>query len=100
METHAGFHLRVGQRGSPGSGGQLEVVQQSQRVEIVNGDRVGTVTDVARSPSGQVEALRVKLDSGKVVWIDQADVRYDHAGGIVMTNLDRADLRRMADERM
>jgi multidrug efflux pump subunit AcrA (membrane-fusion protein) len=72
----------------------------SQRVEIVNGDRVGTVTDVARSPNGQVEALRVKLDSGKVVWIDQADVRYDHAGGIVMTNLDRADLRRMADERM
>jgi multidrug efflux pump subunit AcrA (membrane-fusion protein) len=71
-----------------------------QRVEIVNGDRVGTVTEVARSPNGRVEALRVKLDSDKVVWIDQADVRYDHAGGIVMTNLDRADLRRMADERM
>ena len=71
-----------------------------QRVEIVNGDRVGTVTDVARAPNGHVEALRVRLDSDKVVWIDQADVRYDHAGGVVMTNLDRGDLRRMADERM
>ena len=71
-----------------------------QRVEIVNGDRVGTVTEVARAPNGHVEALRVKLDSDKVVWIDQADVRYDHAGGVVMTNLDRGDLRRMADERM
>jgi hypothetical protein len=71
-----------------------------QRVEIVNGDRVGTVTDVAHSANGRVEALRVKLDSDKVVWIDQADVRYDRTDGIVMTNLDRADLRLMADERM
>ena len=71
-----------------------------QRVEIVNGDRVGTVTDVAYSANGRVEGLRVKLDSDKVVWIDQADVRYDRADSIVMTNLDRGDLRRMADERM
>ena len=71
-----------------------------QRVEIVNGDRVGTVTEVAHSANGRVEALQVTLDSDKVVWIDQSDVRYDRADGIVMTNLDRADLRQMADERM
>jgi hypothetical protein len=70
-----------------------------QRVEIINGDRVGTVMDVAHSPNGHVEALLVQLDSDKIVWIDQADVRYDRADGIVMTNLDRTDLRRMADER-
>ena len=71
-----------------------------QRVEIINGDRVGTVTDVAHTPTGRVLALRVALDNDKVVWIDQADVRYDRADGIVMTNLDRADLRHMADERL
>ena len=71
-----------------------------QRVEIVSGDRVGTVTDVAHTPGGRVEALLVQLDSDKVVWIDQADVRYDRADGIVMTNLDRSDLRLMADERV
>jgi multidrug efflux pump subunit AcrA (membrane-fusion protein) len=71
-----------------------------QRVEIINGDRVGTVTDVAHSPNGHVMALRVALDNDKVVWIDDADVRYDRADGIVMTNLASADLRAMADERM
>lgn len=71
-----------------------------QRVEIINGDRVGTVTDVAHSPAGHVLALRVALDNDKVVWIDDADVRYDRADGIVMTNLARSDLRAMADERM
>jgi hypothetical protein len=71
-----------------------------QRVEIVNGDRVGTVTDVAHSADGRITALRVALDNDKVVWIDQGDVRYDRADGIVMTNLDRNDLRQMADERM
>ena len=71
-----------------------------QRVEIINGDRVGTVVDVAHTPAGRVEALLVRLDNAKVVWIDQADIRYDRADGIVMTNLDRTDLRRMADERV
>jgi hypothetical protein len=71
-----------------------------QRVEILNGDRVGTVRDVAHSPNGRVEALQVELDSDKVVWIDQADVRYDRGDGIVMTNLARNDLRQMADERL
>ena len=71
-----------------------------QRVEITSGDRVGTVTDVAHNASGRVVGLRVALDNDKIVWIDREDVRYDRADGIVMTNLDRADLRQMADERM
>lgn len=70
------------------------------RVEIINGDRVGTVDSVARSPAGRIEALYVTLDGSKQVWIDEADVRFDRDGRVVMTNLDRADLRAMADERL
>ena len=69
-----------------------------QRVEILNGDRVGTVEQVAHTANGHVEALLVRLDSTRLVWIDQADVRFDRGDGIVMTNLDRADLGRMAAE--
>ncbi len=72
----------------------------NQRVEILNGDRVGTVIDVARTGSGRVDALLVRLDNGKEVWIDRADIRYDRADGIVMTNLDRTDLHKMADYRL
>lgn len=71
-----------------------------QKVQIINGERVGTVRDVARMPDGQVEALLVELDGGKVVWIDRADIRYDRADGVVMTNLDNHDLHLMADERL
>jgi phage-related minor tail protein len=70
------------------------------RVEIINGDHVGTVDSVARTPSGRVEALYVTLDGGKQVWIDETDVRFDTAGRVVMTNLDRSDLRAMSDERL
>jgi chromosome segregation ATPase len=70
------------------------------RVEIINGDRVGTVDSVARASSGRVEALYVTLDGGKQVWIDETDVRFDTAGRVVMTNLDRGDLRAMSDERL
>jgi hypothetical protein len=69
-----------------------------QRVEILNGDHVGTVEQVAHTPNGHVEALLVRLDSTRMVWIDDADVRYDRGDGIVMTNLDRADLGQMAAE--
>ena len=69
------------------------------RVEITNGDHVGTVTGIARGPGGRIEGLEVALDSGKVVWIDAADVRFNRANGIVMTDLNRADLHQMADER-
>ena len=42
----------------------------------------------------------MKLDSGKEVWIDEADIRYDRGGKVVMTDLASADLRRMSDERL
>ena len=70
------------------------------RVEILNGDHVGTVDSVARAPGGRIEALYVTLDGDKQVWIDEADIRFDTAGKVVMTNLDRGDLRAMADERL
>jgi multidrug efflux pump subunit AcrA (membrane-fusion protein) len=70
------------------------------RVEILNGDRVGTVEAIARTRAGHIEALRVGLDSGKTVWIDEADIRFNRQDRIVMTNLDRTDLRSMADHRL
>jgi hypothetical protein len=70
------------------------------RVQIVNGDNVGTVIAVARTPSSEVDALRIKLDSGQTVWLDRNDVRFDHGDRIVMTDLDRADLHEMADEHL
>jgi len=71
-----------------------------ERVQLITGSRVGTVIDTAHRPNGNVSALMVKLDSDKIVWIDAGDVRYNRADGIVMTNLNRADLRHMADERI
>lgn len=55
---------------------------------------------VARAPGGRIEALYVTLDGDKQVWIDEADIRFDTAGKVVMTNLDRGYLRAMADERL
>jgi hypothetical protein len=71
-----------------------------ERVELISGARVGTVIDAVHSPNGNVAALMVRLDNDKVVWIDSADIRYNRADGIVMTNLDRTDLHHMADERL
>jgi hypothetical protein len=71
-----------------------------ERVQLITGTNVGTVVDTAHATNGHVSALLVKLDSDKIVWIDAGDVRYNRADGIVMTNLDRADLRHMADERI
>ena len=71
-----------------------------ERVQLITGNRVGTVIDTAHTPAGRVEALLVKLDGGKIVWIDTSDVRYNRADGIVMTNLDASDLHHMADERL
>jgi multidrug efflux pump subunit AcrA (membrane-fusion protein) len=71
-----------------------------ERVELISGSRVGTVIDAAHAPSGNVTALLVRLDDDKVVWIDSADIRYNRADGVVMTNLDRNDLHHMADERL
>ena len=71
-----------------------------QRVELISGNRVGTVMDTAHAANGDVEALLVKLDSDKVVWIDAQDVRYNRADGVVITDLRFDDLRHMADERL
>ena len=71
-----------------------------ERVQLITGSRVGTVIDTAHLPNGNVSELLVRLDSDKIVWIDAGDVRYNRADGIVMTNLDAADLRHMADERI
>jgi multidrug efflux pump subunit AcrA (membrane-fusion protein) len=69
------------------------------RVEITNGDHVGTVTGLARDRDGRIEGLEVSLDNGKMVWIDAADARFNRTDGVLMTDLDRTDLRQMADER-
>ena len=71
-----------------------------ERVQLITGSRVGTVIDTAHIANGHVSALLVKLDDDKIVWIDAGDVRYNRADGIVMTDLDRADLSHMADERV
>lgn len=70
------------------------------RVQLINGDHVGNVVAVARATDGVIEALEVELDSRKVVWIDSADVRFDHANGEIITDLYASDLRHMADERI
>jgi hypothetical protein len=70
------------------------------RVQLINGDHVGNVVAVARATDGVVEALEVELDSGKVVWIDSADARFDRSNGQIITNLYASDLRHMADERV
>jgi len=71
-----------------------------ERVELINGHRVGTVIDTAHTPNGGIAALLVRLDDDKLVWIDRDDVRYNRADGVVMTNLAPSDLRHMADERL
>lgn len=70
------------------------------RVSLISGSRVGTVRDAATNPDGTVSGLLVELDGGKVVWIDANDVRRNRADGVVMTNLKRADILRMADQRL
>jgi hypothetical protein len=71
-----------------------------ERVQLITGANVGIVIDTAHSANGNVSALMVRLDSDKIVWIDSGDIRYNRVDGIVMTNLNRADLRHMADERI
>ena len=70
------------------------------RVQLINGDHVGNVVGAARASDGVIEGLEVKLDSGKVVWIDSADARFDRTNGEIITNLYASDLRQMADERL
>ncbi|HEY4274266.1 MAG TPA: hypothetical protein VGM68_02190 [Rhizomicrobium sp.] len=70
------------------------------RVQLINGDHVGNVIGLARASDEVIEGLEVKLDSGKVVWIDASDARFDRANGQIITNLYASDLRQMADERL
>jgi multidrug efflux pump subunit AcrA (membrane-fusion protein) len=70
------------------------------RVQLINGDRVGNVTAVARAPDGVIEGLEVELDGGKIVWIDSTDARFDRVNGEIITDLYASDLRHMADERI
>jgi len=72
----------------------------SARVQLINGDHVGNVVGIARASDDVIEALEVELDSGKVVWIDSADARFDRSSGQIITNLYASDLRHMADERI
>jgi len=71
-----------------------------ERVQLIGGKNIGTVANTARDTNGKVTALLVKLDDEKIVWIDATDIRYNRTDGIVMTDLDRQDLRLMADERL
>jgi hypothetical protein len=71
-----------------------------ERVQLLSGNRVGTVIDTAHSGDGVVEALLVRLDNDKIVWIDAGDIRYNRADGVLMTNLESSDLHHMADERL
>ena len=71
-----------------------------ERVQLLSGSRVGTVIDTAHASDGAVEALLVRLDNDKVVWIDSGDIRYNRADGVLMTNLEANDLHHMADERL
>lgn len=71
-----------------------------ERVALISGSRVGTVIDMAHAPGGAIEALLVRLDDDKLVWIDAGDVRYSRSDGTVMTNLAASDLHHMADERL
>ena len=70
------------------------------RVELWDGARVGHIDAVARNRStGDLEAVRVRMDdSGRQVWIDSADLRFDAGHNVVATNLDHADLIRMSQE--
>lgn len=70
-----------------------------ERVELLSGSNVGTVVDVAYTPGGRIEALLVRLDNDKLVWLDSTDVRYNRDDRVIMTDLDSRDLHQMADER-
>lgn len=68
-------------------------------VQTYNGHTVGHVEEIAQSPSGHVDALRVALERGDGdVWIDAGDLRFDATEKLVMTDLDGRDLRLMSRE--
>ena len=69
------------------------------RVQTANGHVVGHVEEIARGPGNHVNAVRVALDRNNgEVWVDSGDLRFDADNKIVMTDLDREDLRVMSRE--
>ena len=69
-------------------------------VHTYNGHAVGRVEEIARTPGNHVDALRIALYHGHGdVWVDSSDLRFDVDEKVVMTDLDRGDLRTMARER-
>ena len=70
------------------------------RVQLINGNDVGVVVGVARTRD-LIQGLEVRLDTtGKVVWIDVDDIRFDRSKGRIFTDLYPSDIRTMADERI
>lgn len=69
----------------------------SARVELITGDRVGKVVGLAHARDNKIEAVKIQLDNGKLVWIDAADARFDHTNGTVITDLYAEDLQHMAE---
>ncbi len=65
-------------------------------VKLINGDRIGRIVGLAHARDDKIEALKIQLDNGQPVWIDVADARFDHADGMVVTDLYADDLRQMA----
>lgn len=70
------------------------------RVHLLNGNAVGNVVGIARSPDGVIEAVQVLLDDRSIVWLDAADVRLDEINGTIITDLRPSDIREMARERI
>jgi hypothetical protein len=70
-----------------------------QQIQILTGDYVGKVVGVDRDTARDIRGVYVQLERGKVVWIDVGDVRYDSPYGVIYTDLDRAALYHMPDER-
>jgi hypothetical protein len=70
-----------------------------QQIRILTGDYVGKVVGVDRDTARDIRGIYVQLERGKVVWIDMGDVRYDSPYGVIYTDLDRAALMHMPDER-
>jgi hypothetical protein len=70
-----------------------------QQIQILTGDYVGKVVGVERDTAREIRGVYVQLERGKVVWIDVGDVRYDSPYGVIYTDLDRAALYHMPDER-
>jgi hypothetical protein len=70
-----------------------------QQIQVLSGDYAGKVVGVDRDAIHEIQGLYVRLDGGKVVWIDVGDVRYDSPYGVIYTDLNWAALSHRADER-